>query len=116
MPGTDRVGLAVSISVYRVMTSTPAVMTFTIAEMTSTIAEMTSIGSYHKARAHVPYVTCPRNLCYEPAAAHSVSVDEVSTLAGFIAAVVSVDAMWVDVTIVGLPLSYQAYECIPLRK
>ena len=53
------------------MTSTPAVMTFTIAEMTSTsaemtftIAEMTSIGSYHKARAHVPYVTCPRTLCY----------------------------------------------------
>ncbi len=43
-------------------------------------------------------------------------MDEASTLAGFIAAVVSVDAMWVDVTIVGLPLSYQAYECIPLRK
>ena len=64
-------GLAASISVYRVMTSTPAVMTFTIAEMTSaiaemtsTIAEMTSIGSYHKARAHVPYDTCPRTLCY----------------------------------------------------
>lgn len=43
-------------------------------------------------------------------------VDEASTLAGFIAAVVSVDAMWAAVTIVGLPLSYQAYECIPLRK
>lgn len=67
-------------------------------------------------RALVPYVTRLRDLCYEPAAAHSVSVDESSTLAGFIAAVVSVDAMWVDVTIVGLPLSYQAYECIPLRK
>lgn len=67
-------------------------------------------------RVLVPYVTRLRDLCYEPAAAHSVSVDEVSTLAGFIAAVVSVDAMWVDVTIVGLPLSDQAYECIPLRK
>lgn len=67
-------------------------------------------------RALVPYVTRLRDLCYEPAAAHSVSVDEVSTLAGFIAAVVSVDAMWFDVTIVGLPLSCQAYECIPLRK
>lgn len=67
-------------------------------------------------RVLVPYVTRLRDLCYEPAAAHSVSVDEVSTLAGFIAAVVSVDAMWVDVTIVGLLLSYQAYECIPLRK
>lgn len=67
-------------------------------------------------RALVPYVTRLRDLCYEPAAAHSVSVDEVSTLAGFIAAVVSVDAMWVDVTIGWLPLSYQAYECIPLRK
>lgn len=67
-------------------------------------------------RALVPYVTRLRDLCYEPAAAHSVSVDEVSTLAGFIAAVVSVNAMWVDVTIVGLPLSCQAYECIPLRK
>lgn len=67
-------------------------------------------------RVLVPYVTRLRVLCYEPAAAHSVSVDEASTLAGFIAAVVSVDAMWVDVTIVGLPLSYQAYECIPLRK
>ena len=43
-------------------------------------------------------------------------MDEASTLVGFIAAVVSVDAMWVDVTIVGLPLSCQAYECIPLRK
>ncbi len=71
MPGTDRVGLAASISVYRVMTSTPAVMTstivemtYTIAVMTFTIAEMTSIGSYHKARAHVPYDTCPRTLCY----------------------------------------------------
>ena len=64
MPGTDRVGLAASISVYRVMTSTIAVMTSTIAEMTFAIAEMTSIGSYHKARAHVPYVTCPRTLCY----------------------------------------------------
>lgn len=71
MPGTDRVGLAASISVYRVMTSTPAVMTSTIAEMTFAIAvmtfaiaEMTSIGSYHKARTHVPYVTCPRSLCY----------------------------------------------------
>ena len=102
-------GLAASISVYRVMTSTPAVMTFTI-------AEITSIGSYHKARAHVPYDTCSRTLCYEPAAAHSVSVDEASTLVGFIAAVVSVDAMWVDVAIVGLPLSCQAYECIPIRK
>lgn len=67
-------------------------------------------------RALVPYVTYLRALCYEPAAAHSVSVDEASTLVGFIAAVVSVDAMWVDVSIVGLPLSYQAYECIPLRK
>lgn len=67
-------------------------------------------------RVLVPYVTRLRGLCYEPAAAHSVSVDEASTLAGFIAAVVSVDAMWVDVTMVGLPLSYQAYECIPLRK
>ncbi len=67
-------------------------------------------------RALVPYVTRLRDLCYEPAAAYSVSVDEASTLAGFIAAVVSVDAMWVDVTIVGLPLFYQAYECIPLRK
>ena len=67
-------------------------------------------------RALVPYVTRLRDLCYEPAASHSVSVDEASTLAGFIAAVVSVEAMWVDVTIVGLPLSYQAYECIPLRK
>ena len=67
-------------------------------------------------RALVPYVTRLRGLCYEPAAAHLVSVDEASTLAGFIAAVVYVDAMWVDVTIVGLPLSYQAYECIPLRK
>lgn len=56
MPGTDRVGLAASISFYRVMTSTPAVMTFTIAEMTFAIAEMTFIGSYHKARTHVPYV------------------------------------------------------------
>ena len=64
MPGTDRVGLAASISFYRVMTSTPAVMTFTIAEMTFAIAVMTSIGSYHKARTHVPYVTCPRTLCY----------------------------------------------------
>ncbi len=64
MPGTDRVGLAASISFYRVMTSTPAVMTFTIAEMTFAIAEMTFIGSYHKARTHVPYVTCPRTLCY----------------------------------------------------
>lgn len=42
--------------------------------------------------------------------------NEASTLAGFIAAVVSVDAMWVAVIIVGLPLSCQAYECIPLRK
>lgn len=67
-------------------------------------------------RALVPYVTRLRALCYEPAAAPPVSVDEASTLAGFIAAVVSVDAMWVDVTIVGLPLSCQAYECIPLRK
>lgn len=67
-------------------------------------------------RALVPYVTRLRDLCYEPAAAHSVSVDEASTLAGFIAAVVSVDAMWAEVTMVGLPLSYQAYECIPLRK
>lgn len=67
-------------------------------------------------RALVPYVTRLRDLCYEPATAHSVSVDEASTLADFIAAVVSVDAMWVAVTIVGLPLSYQAYECIPLRK
>ena len=57
-------GLAASISFYRVMTSTPAVMTFTIAEMTFTIAVMTSIGSYHKARAHVPYDTCYRTLCY----------------------------------------------------
>ena len=64
MPGTDRVGLAASISVYRVMTSTPAVMTFTIAEMTFAIAEMTSIGSYHKARTHVPYDTSSRTLCY----------------------------------------------------
>lgn len=64
MPGTDRVGLAASISFYRVMTSTSAVMTFTIAEMTFAIAEMTFIGSYHKARTHVPYVTCPRTLCY----------------------------------------------------
>ena len=71
MPGTDRVGLAASISVYRVMNSTPAVMTstiaemtFAIAEMTFAIAEMTSIGSYHKARAHVPYDTSPRTLCY----------------------------------------------------
>lgn len=67
-------------------------------------------------RALVPYVTRLRDLCYEPAAAHSVSVDEASTLVGFIAAVVSVDAMWVDVAIVGLPLSCQAYECIPIRK
>ena len=64
MPGTDRVGLAASISFYRVMTSTPAVMTFTIAEMTFAIAEMTSIGSYHKARTHVPYDTSSRTLCY----------------------------------------------------
>lgn len=64
MPGTDRVGLAASISFYRVMTSTPAVMTFTIAEMTFTIAVMTSIGSYHKARTHVPYDTSSRTLCY----------------------------------------------------
>lgn len=47
MPGTDRVGLGASISVYRVMTSTPAEMTFTPAVMTFTIAEMTSIGTYH---------------------------------------------------------------------
>lgn len=67
-------------------------------------------------RVLVPYVTRLRDLCYEPATAHSVFVDEASTLAGFIAAVVSVDAMWVGVTIVGLPLSCQAYECIPLRK
>lgn len=67
-------------------------------------------------RALVPYVTRLRDLCYEPATAPPGSVDEVSTLAGFIAAVVSVDAMWAAVTIVGLPLSYQAYECIPLRK
>lgn len=67
-------------------------------------------------RALVLYVTRLCDLCYEPAAAHSVSVDEASTLVGYIAAVVSVDAMWVDVTIVGLPLSDQAYECIPLRK
>ena len=67
-------------------------------------------------RALVPYVTRLRDLCYEPAAAHSVSVDEASTLGGFIAAVVSVDAMWAEVTMVGLPLSCQAYECIPLRK
>lgn len=64
MPGTDRVGLAASISFYRVVTSTPAVMTFTIAEMTFTIAVMTSIGSYHKARTHVPYDTSSRTLCY----------------------------------------------------
>ncbi len=64
MPGTDRVGLAASISFYRVMTSTPAVMTFTIAEMTFTIAVMTSNGSYHKARTHVPYDTSSRTLCY----------------------------------------------------
>ena len=98
------------------MTSTPAEMTSTIAEITSAIAEMTSIGSYHKARAHVPFDTCSRTLCYEPAAAPPGSVDRLSTLAGFIAAVLSVDAMLVDVTIVGLPLSDQAYECIPLRK
>lgn len=67
-------------------------------------------------RVLVPYVTRLRDLCYEPAAAPPVSVDEVSTLAGFIAAVVSVDAMWAEVTMVGLPLSSQAYECIPLRK
>lgn len=67
-------------------------------------------------RALVPYVTRLRDLCYEPATAHSVSVDEASTLVGFIAAVVSVDAMWAEVTMVGLPLSSQAYECIPLRK
>lgn len=67
-------------------------------------------------RALVPYVTRLRDLCYEPAAAPPVSVDEASTLVGFIDAVVSVDAMWIDVTIVGLPLSCQAYECIPLRK
>lgn len=66
MPGTDRVGLAASISVYRVMTSTPAVMTFTVAEMTFTIAVMTftiavmtSIGSYHMLRGFVTYVTSP---------------------------------------------------------
>ena len=59
-------------------------------------------------RVLVPYVTRLRDLCYEPAAAHSVSVDEASTLVGFIAAVVSVDAMWVDVTIVGLHLQIYA--------
>lgn len=64
MPGTDRVGLAASISVYKVMTSTIAEMTSTPAEMTFTIAVMTSIGSYHKARTHVPYDTCSRTLCY----------------------------------------------------
>lgn len=59
MPGIDRVGLAASISVYRVMTSTPAVMTFTVAVMTFTIAVMTSIGSYHMLRGFVTYVTSP---------------------------------------------------------
>lgn len=60
-------------------------------------------------RGFVPYVTSPP----QPPPG---SVYEDSTLVGSLAAVVSVDAMWVDVTIVGLPLSCQAYECIPLRK